>query len=398
MGESEVGDHGPHNPLTVDDIDGVHPAARCGLRAVRRSWLAGRLGIGHSGLMELRHDWTVAEAETLIGHPFHALLADAQAVHRQRFDPQVVEAAILLSVKTGACPEDCAYCPQSAKYDTGLEPERLMATPDIVAAARNAQASGATRFCMGAAWRSPSDRQVELVAHAVRAVGELGMETCVTLGMLTRNQAQRLAGAGLDFYNHNLDTSPEFYGQIITTRTYDDRLNTLANVRHSGVKLCCGGIVGMGESRRDRAGLLVQLARLDPHPESVPINLLVQVPGTPLYGTDKLDPLELVRTIAAARLMMPESVVRLSAGRSQMTDELQALCLHAGANSVFLGDRLLTTPNPGNDHDRDLLGRLDTSLATVDKVATAQAAQADTRATVSTMAVQMRSMSSSVEM
>jgi biotin synthase len=313
--------------------------------------------------MQLRHDWTVADAEALMGRPFHDLLADAHAVHRERFDPHVVEAAILLSVKTGACPEDCAYCPQSARYDTGLEPQRLMGTDEIVAAARNAKASGATRFCMGAAWREPSDRQVDQVADAVTAVGELGMETCVTLGMLTPEQADRLAEAGLDFYNHNLDTSPEFYGQVITTRTYQDRLDTLANVRSAGVKLCCGGIVGMGESRRERAGLLVQLANLDPHPESVPINLLVQVPGTPLHGTPELDPLELVRTIAAARLMMPASVVRLSAGRSAMTDELHALCLHAGASSVFLGDRLLTTPNPGPDRDTDLLARLDVELA-----------------------------------
>ncbi|HEX4868551.1 MAG TPA: biotin synthase BioB [Acidimicrobiales bacterium] len=312
--------------------------------------------------MELRHDWTVAEAEALLARPFHDLLADAHTTHRNRFDPQVVEAAILLSVKTGACPEDCAYCPQSARYDTGLEPERLMGTDEIVAAARNAKASGATRFCMGAAWRAPNDRQVGQVADAVAAVAELGLETCVTLGMLTPEQSQRLAEAGLDFYNHNLDTSPEFYGEIITTRTYDDRLDTLANVRAAGVKLCCGGIVGMGESRRERAGLLVQLAQLDPHPESVPINLLVQVPGTPLYGTPELDPLELVRTIAAARLMMPASVIRLSAGRNGMTDELQALCLHAGASSIFLGDRLLTTPNPGDDHDQDLLERLDVRL------------------------------------
>jgi len=312
--------------------------------------------------MEIRHDWTVEEAEALLARPFHDLLFEAHSVHRQRFDPQVVEAAILLSMKTGACPEDCAYCPQSAKYDTGLQPERLMPTEEIVAAARNAQASGATRFCMGAAWRAPNDRQVEQVAEAVEAVAALGMETCVTLGMLTPEQSKRLAEAGLDFYNHNLDTSPEFYGEIITTRTYDDRLETLANVRSAGVKLCCGGIVGMGESRRDRAGLLAQLAQLDPHPESVPINLLVQVPGTPLYGTEELDPLELVRTIAAARIMMPASVVRLSAGRNEMSDELQALCLHAGASSIFLGDKLLTTPNPGDDHDSDLLERLDVRL------------------------------------
>ncbi len=313
--------------------------------------------------MDPRHDWTLDEAEAMIARPFHDLLADAHAVHRVGFDRNVVEAAMLLSVKTGACPEDCAYCPQSAKYSTHVEPERLMPTDEIVAAARNAQVSGATRFCMGAAWRSPTDRQVGLVAEAIEAVGALGMETCVTLGMLTPEQSQRLADAGLDFYNHNLDTSPQFYGTIITTRTYDDRLDTLANVRAAGVKLCTGGIVGMGETRRDRAGLLQQLANLDPHPESVPINLLVQVPGTPLFGTEQLDPLELVRTIAAARLMMPHSVVRLSAGRSQMTDELQALCMHAGANSIFLGDQLLTTPNPGGDHDRELLDRLDMSIA-----------------------------------
>jgi biotin synthase len=278
----------------------------------------------------------------------------------------VVEAAMLLSVKTGACPEDCAYCPQSATWTTGLKPERLMPLADILAAAEKARASGATRFCMGAAWRSPTDHQVTEVAAAARAVGALGMESCATLGMLTAAQAVELADAGLDFYNHNLDTSPEFYGQIITTRTYQDRLDTLAHVRAASVKLCCGGIVGMGESRRDRAGLLSQLAGLDPHPESVPVNLLVQVPGTPLFGTERLDPLELVRTIAAARLMMPGSVVRLSAGRSDMSDELQALCLHAGASSIFLGDKLLTTRNPDEDHDSALLDRIDVSLAALD--------------------------------
>lgn len=313
-----------------------------------------------------RHDWTVEAADALIGRPFHDLLAEAHAVHRERFEAHVVEAAMLLSIKTGACPEDCAYCPQSAAWNTDLEPARLMPTAEIVAAARQAQAAGATRFCMGAAWRAPNDRQVGEVAAAVRAVGELGMETCVTLGMLTADQAETLADAGLDYYNHNLDTSPEFYGEIITTRTYDDRLRTLANVRNTPVKLCTGGIVGMGESRRDRAGLLVQLANLDPHPESVPINLLVQVPGTPLFGARELDPLELVRTIAAARIMLPTSVVRLSAGRAQMSDELQALCLHAGASSIFLGDTLLTTPNPTEHRDTALLGRLDTELAHTD--------------------------------
>jgi biotin synthase len=347
--------------------------------------------------MHLRHDWTVEEAEDLIARPFHSLLAEAHSVHAERFDPHVIEAAILLSIKTGACPEDCAYCPQSARYDTGVSPERLMPTDEIVAAARNAQASGATRFCMGAAWREPNDRQVAQVSESVAAVRALGLETCVTLGMLTSSQADQLAAAGLDFYNHNLDTSPEFYGQVITTRTYDDRLNTLARVRDAGVKLCCGGIVGMGESRRDRAGLLVQLATLDPHPESVPINLLVQVPGTPLHGTAELDPLELVRTIAAARLMMPESVIRLSAGRSQMTDELQALCLHAGASSLFLGDQLLTTPNPGEHHDQQLLDRLDTKLIEIDRdttlAGTIQAGaiqlEGTTRVTVSTIAPQI---------
>jgi biotin synthase len=311
----------------------------------------------------LRHDWTVDETVDVLARPFHDLLADAHAVHRQSFDPKLVEGAMLLSIKTGACPEDCAYCPQAARWSTGLEPQKLMGTDEIVVAAERAKAAGATRFCMGAAWRSPNDRQVAQVAEAVEAVGALGMETCVTLGMLTQPQAEALAAAGLSYYNHNLDTSPEFYGTIITTRTYQDRLDTLEEVRAAGIKLCCGGIVGMGETRRDRAGLLSQLAALDPHPESVPINLLVQVPGTPLHGTAPLDGLELVRTIAAARVMMPASVVRLSAGRSQMTDELQALCLHAGANSIFLGDRLLTTANPGDDHDRGLLERLDVELA-----------------------------------
>jgi len=310
-----------------------------------------------------RHDWTVDEAAALLAAPFSDLLADAHATHRACWEPNVVEGAMLLSIKTGACPEDCAYCPQSSRWSTGLQPEPLMDAAQVVTAARQAQAAGATRFCLGAAWRSPSDAQIERVARAVEGVAALGLETCVTLGMLTASQAQTLASAGLDYYNHNLDTSPEFYGTIITTRTYQDRLDTLEHVRASGTKLCCGGIVGLGESRRDRGGLLVQLASLDPHPESVPINQLVQVPGTPLAGTAALDGLELVRTIATARIMMPASVVRLSAGRSDMTDELQALCLHAGANSIFLGDRLLTTPNPGDDHDRVLLDRLGMRLA-----------------------------------
>jgi biotin synthase len=311
-----------------------------------------------------RFDWTVSEVDELLGLPFMDLLACAQTVHRANFDPNVIEAAMLLSIKTGACPEDCSYCPQSSKYNTGLKAEKLMDLDDIVVAAENAKAAGATRFCMGAAWRAPNDRQVGEVAHAVTAVAALGMETCVTLGMLTDQQAVTLADAGLDFYNHNLDTSPEFYGTIITTRTYQDRLDTLAAVRQSGVKVCCGGIVGMGESRVVRAGLIQQLAVQNPHPESVPINLLIQVPGTPLDGTEELEGLELVRTIAAARIAMPQSVVRLSAGRSQMSDELQALCFHAGANSIFLGDKLLTAANAGEDRDRDLLGRLGIEIAT----------------------------------
>jgi len=313
--------------------------------------------------MSTRHDWTLREVEALLARPFHDLLADAHAVHAGRFATNEVEAAILLSIKTGGCPEDCAYCPQSSKYQTGVSVQGLLPTDVIVAAARNAQEAGATRFCMGAAWRSPSDRQVGQVAAAVSAVAALGLETCATLGMLTDAQAKTLAEAGLDYYNHNLDTSPDYYGEIITTRTYDDRLETLAAARDAGLKLCCGGIVGMGESRADRAGLLQQLAILDPHPESVPINLLIRVPGTPLADVEDLDGLELVRTIAAARLLMPESVVRLSAGRSSMTDELQTLCLHAGANSIFLGDRLLTTPNPGESHDHALLERLDSHVA-----------------------------------
>lgn len=310
-----------------------------------------------------RHDWTADEALGLIGEPFHDLLAAAHGVHRQRFDPHVVEGAMLLSIKTGGCPEDCAYCPQSARWDTGVQARKLMDVAEVIAAARAARDSGATRFCLGAAWRSPTDGQLEKVCRAVRAVADLGLQTCATLGMLTRAQADRLAAAGLDYYNHNLDTSPGFYGKIITTRVYADRLETLSHVRAAGIRVCCGGIVGMGESRADRAGLLAQLAALDPHPESVPINLLVRVPGTPLESAGELDSLELVRTVAAARIMMPGSVVRLSAGRASMSDELQALCLHAGANSIFLGDRLLTTANAGQDRDAELLRRLDSRIA-----------------------------------
>lgn len=310
----------------------------------------------------VRHDWSVDEVLALMSSPFHELLADAHRCHSQRFSSHEVEAARLLSIKTGGCPEDCAYCPQSARYHTGLDPAPLMATDEIVAAARDAQAQGATRFCMGAAWRSPTDAQVDKVADAIEAVADLGLQTCATLGMLTDAQADTLADAGLHFYNHNLDCAPDFYGEIITTRTYQDRLDTLASCRRAGIALCSGGIVGMGETRRQRAGLLAQLASLNPHPESVPINLLIQVEGTPLHGLPEFPPLELVRVIATARLTMPASVVRLSAGRASMSDELHALCFHAGAGSIFLGDRLLTAPNHGEASDQTLLHQLNTTL------------------------------------
>jgi len=306
----------------------------------------------------LRHDWQRDEILALLDQPLSDLIYGAQRMHRRYFDPNRVQMSRLLSIKTGACPEDCGYCPQSAHHATDLEPERLLPLDEVTNAARAARDHGATRFCMGAAWRQPTDRHVEHVAAMVEAVRGLGLETCLTLGMLTAAQAERLRAAGLDYYNHNLDTSPEFYGQVITTRTYAERLETLANVRDVGIHVCSGGILGMGESRSDRAGLLEQLANLPRHPESVPINLLVQVPGTPLYGTEALDPLELVRVVATARLLMPGSYVRLAAGRTDMDDATQALCLIAGANSLFYGDRLLTTDNPGDDHDHQLLGRL----------------------------------------
>jgi biotin synthase len=307
---------------------------------------------------DLRHDWRHDEVEALFTLPFNDLLFRAHGLHRTYFDPNQVQLSTLLSIKTGACPEDCAYCPQSVRYDTGLPREALMEIDAVVEAAREARANGATRFCMGAAWRSPKDRDLDKVEAMVREVKSLGMETCVTLGMLKPEQAGRLADAGLDYYNHNLDTSPEFYGTIITTRTYADRLDTLANVRDAGIKVCCGGIVGMGEGVQDRAELLRQLATMNPHPESVPINNLVQVEGTPLKGTEELNPIEFVRTIAVARILMPKSHVRLSAGRTEMSDEMQALCFFAGANSIFYGDRLLTTGNPQNAKDRALFARL----------------------------------------
>ncbi|MGR9089208.1 MAG: biotin synthase BioB [Gammaproteobacteria bacterium] len=305
-----------------------------------------------------RHDWTVEEVTTLLQRPLNDLLFDAQSTHRLHFDPNEVQLSTLLNIKTGGCPEDCAYCPQSARYDTGVEADSLLDVATVRAAAEAAKANGATRFCMGAAWRSPKDRDLDKVAQLIEAVKDLGMESCVTLGMLKAGQAERLKASGLDYYNHNLDTSPEFYGQIISTRTYQDRLDTLEHVREAGINVCCGGIVGMGETRADRAGLLINLANLPQHPESVPINLLVKVSGTPLEETPDLEPLDMIRMIAAARIMMPESYVRLSAGRESMSDEAQALCFFAGANSIFYGEQLLTTPNPVADADRALFDKL----------------------------------------
>lgn len=306
----------------------------------------------------LRHDWQVAEIEALFALPFNELLFQAQLIHRENFNPNEVQVSTLLSIKTGACPEDCKYCPQSAHYTTDVDRERLMAVEKVLKEAEAAKQQGASRFCMGAAWRNPKDRDMPYVIEMIKGVKELGLETCMTLGMLSPQQAHALKEAGLDYYNHNLDTSPEFYGEIITTRTYKDRLTTLQNVRDAGMKVCAGGIVGMGESRRDRAGLLVQLANLPQHPESVPVNMLVKVKGTPFAELDDLDPFEFVRTIAVARILMPQSFVRLSAGRETMSDELQALCFMAGANSIFYGERLLTTPNPETNRDLQLFERL----------------------------------------
>jgi biotin synthase len=305
-----------------------------------------------------RHDWTRDEVRALFDLPFPELMFRAQTVHRQNFDPAEVQISTLLSIKTGGCPEDCAYCPQSARYDTGVRAEKLMALDAVLAEARAAKSAGASRFCMGAAWREPKDRDLDSVCAMVEGVKALGLETCATLGMLTAPQARRLKDAGLDYYNHNLDTSPEFYDHIITTRTYRDRLETLDHVREAGIHVCCGGIVGMGETREDRIGMIATLASLPAHPESVPINMLVKVAGTPLAGEGVLDPIEFVRTIAAARIAMPRSVVRLSAGREDMSEETQALCFLAGANSIFHGPKLLTTPNPGCDRDRALMDKL----------------------------------------
>ena len=307
----------------------------------------------------IRHDWDRSEAEALYELPFADLMFQAQGIHRRNFDPNHVETASLLSIKTGGCPEDCGYCSQSAHYDTGLKATKLMARADVVATAQRARDAGASRFCMAAAWRNPKDRDLDQVCEMVSAVKGLGMETCVTLGMLTPAQAARLHDAGLDFYNHNVDTSPEFYDKIITTRTLQDRIDTLAHVRDAGIKVCCGGIVGMGEQVEDRLGMLVLLANLSAHPESVPINLWNEVEGVPVNDTaERPDPIALARLVAVARILMPQSVVRLSAGRQYMTDELQALCFLAGANSIFIGDVLLTTKNPQRDRDANLLDRL----------------------------------------
>ena len=305
-----------------------------------------------------RKRWSVAEVQALFELPFFDLVHRAQLVHRENFDPNAVQRSTLLSIKTGGCSEDCGYCSQSARHDTGLERERLMPIDEVLDNARAAKAKGASRFCMGAAWRGPKDKDLEPVLDMVREVKKLGLQTCVTLGMLKEGQAERLAEAGLDYYNHNLDTAPEFYGQVITTHTMQDRLDTLGEVRAAGINVCSGGIVGMGESRAQRAALIAQLANLPSPPESVPINNLVQIPGTPMAGAGALDPFEFVRTIAAARITMPSSYVRLSAGREQMSDELQALCFMAGANSMFYGERLLTTDNPDADRDDRLFARL----------------------------------------
>ncbi|EOG1783151.1 biotin synthase BioB [Vibrio parahaemolyticus] len=308
--------------------------------------------------MEVRHNWTHDEVRDLMEKPFMDLLFEAQLVHRQYQQTNHVQVSTLLSIKTGACPEDCKYCPQSARYTTDIEKERLMEVERVLDAAQKAKNAGSTRFCMGAAWKNPKERDMPHLTDMIKGVKDMGLETCMTLGMLTPEQAKQLANAGLDYYNHNLDTSPEFYGNIITTRTYQDRLDTLSHVRDAGMKICSGGIIGMGESANDRAGLLVELANLPTHPESVPINMLVKVKGTPLETVDDVDPFDFIRLIAIARIMMPQSAVRLSAGRENMNEQMQALCFMAGANSVFYGCKLLTTPNPSEDKDMMLFKKL----------------------------------------
>ena len=308
--------------------------------------------------MPLRHDWTVEEISALFDMPFNDLMFEAQTTHRKNFNANAVQVSTLLSIKTGKCSEDCGYCPQSARYDTELESEPLMPLEEVIAAAKIAKENGSSRFCMGAAWRNPKDKDLTPVIKMIKEVKAMGMESCVTLGMLTDGQTEELKEAGLDYYNHNLDTSPEYYGEVITTRTYQDRLDTIQRVRDAGMNVCCGGIVGMGESRRDRVGLFQELANQEKHPESVPINMLVRVAGTPMENGDDLDPIEFIRSVAVARVMMPKSYVRLSAGREKMSDEMQAMCFFAGANSIFYGDKLLTTPNPETNDDMQLFKRL----------------------------------------
>jgi len=307
---------------------------------------------------DIRFDWQDSEIEALYSQPFAELMFAAQTVHRQHFNPNEVQVSTLMSIKTGKCSEDCAYCPQSVRYDTELETEPLLPLDDVIQAARAAKQNGASRFCMGAAWRRPKDKDLDKVIDMVKAVKQEGLESCLTLGMLTEQQTQRLKKAGLDYYNHNLDSSPEYYQEIITTRTYQDRLDTLEHVRNAGINVCCGGILGMGESRQDRIGLFRELANQNPHPESVPINMLVRVEGTPLQAAADFDPFEFIRSIAVARILMPTSHVRLSAGREEMSDEMQALCFLAGANSIFYGEKLLTTPNPSANHDMELFNKL----------------------------------------
>ena len=316
--------------------------------------------------MTAHNTWDLKSALEIYSRPFNDLLFEAQSVHRIHHNANTIQASTLLSIKTGACPEDCAYCPQSARYDTGLEREKLLPVEEVREAAKAAKELGATRFCMGAAWRNPTDKNLESVIEMIKVVQEEKLETCVTLGMLSDAQSKRLASVGLDYYNHNLDTSPEFYGEIITTRDYQDRIDTIDNVRQAGINVCSGGILGLGESREQRVGLLIQLANMKPVPESVPINLLVQVEGTPLFGSDELDPFEFVRTIATARIIMPSTYVRLSAGREDMDEYLQALCFFAGANSIFYGEKLLTTSNPSYQQDMRLLERLGISIEGAD--------------------------------
>ncbi len=322
-----------------------------------------------------RHDWSLDEILTLYRQPLNDLLSRAHSVHRGCFDPNRIQLSTLVNIKSGGCPEDCAYCPQSVRYKTGVDSEALMSCEQVLAEARRAKASGASRFCMGAAWRGPKEKDIDRVAEMISGVRELGLETCVTLGMLKPGQAERLKNAGLDYYNHNLDTSESFYSSIISTRTYQERLDTLQRVRDAGINVCCGGIIGMGESVDDRAALLQTLACLPQHPESVPINTLVKVAGTPLAGEEDADPIELVRTIACARILMPRAYVRLSAGRTEMSDSTQALCFYAGANSIFYGEKLLTTENPQFSRDKALFARLGLVADTDEASGTASAAQ-----------------------